>query len=281
MQESEAQESKPAGKSPEPQQKKERSSALDKIGYKILVLSGKGGVGKSTVAANLAIALTGKGRKVGLLDVDVHGPSIPKLMGLEGRQLTSDSNTVIPVSISSNLAVVSIGLALRDENEAVIWRGPMKHGVIKQFLEDVAWGERDFLVIDSPPGTGDEPLSVAQLVGERSGAVLVTTPQDVAVADVRRCVSFCQKIGIPILGVIENMSGFICPHCGNRTEIFRTGGGETLTRQMGLRLLGSLPIDPQVPYCGDTGISFLKHATTSDFAKNFEEIVQKIIDLTG
>ena len=195
------------------------------IKHKILVLSGKGGVGKSTVAANLAVSLSLAGKRVGILDVDIHGPSIPKMFHLEGEAVTNDGESIVPVEVG-DIKVLSIAFFLRNLDDAVIWRGPMKMNVIKQFLKDTAWGELDYLIIDSPPGTGDEPLSVCQLVDDADGAVIVTTPQDVSVADVRRSIRFCQSLRMPVLGVVENMSGFVCPHCGEVTNIFKTGGGK-------------------------------------------------------
>ena len=212
-----------------------------RIKHRILVLSGKGGVGKSSVAANLAIALASRGKTVGLLDVDIHGPSIPRILGIEespaelahpqsrrdggkaGGQAGpgGDSALLRPVPAMENLRVMSMGFLLENRETAVIWRGPMKYNVIKQFIKDVDWGELDYLVVDSPPGTGDEPLSVAQLLGAPSHAVVVTTPQELSLSDVRRCVTFCRQVQIPVLGIVENMSGFVCPHCGKQTAIFK------------------------------------------------------------
>ncbi len=250
------------------------------IGHKLLVMSGKGGVGKSTVAANLAASLALAGKNVGLLDVDIHGPSIPKLMGLEGEQVVVDGDEMVPLEIGANLKVMSIGFLLSSASDAVIWRGPMKYGVIQQFLKDVQWGTLDYLVIDSPPGTGDEPLSVAQLVGQPAGAVLVTTPQDLAIADVRRSVSFCERVGVPVVGIVENMSGLACPHCGGRIELFKSGGGESLAREMGVPFLGAVPIDPGIVECGDCGIPYTQRFSDSPAAGAFAAIVQKIADVT-
>jgi Mrp family chromosome partitioning ATPase len=223
------------------------------VGRKVLVLSGKGGVGKSTVAANLAIGLAAAGRKVGLLDVDVHGPSIPQLMGLRGRSADIARGAILPIQLTENLSVMSIAFLMQNLGDAVIWRGPMKAGVIRQFLQDVEWGPLDFLVVDSPPGTGDEPLSVAQNIGAHAAALIVTTPQDLAVSDVRRCVTFCRAISLPILGIVENMSGLTCPHCGERIDLFKTGGGEALAAEAAVPFLGRIPIDPQVVASGDAG----------------------------
>ncbi|MEA3364540.1 MAG: Mrp/NBP35 family ATP-binding protein [Candidatus Hydrogenedentes bacterium] len=260
------------------QEKIQLQGRMVQITRKLLVLSGKGGVGKSTVAANLAMALAMAGKKVGLLDVDLHGPSIPKILGLEGRRLGPDtSGAIAPIQLKENLAVVSIGLLLTSEKDAVIWRGPLKYKVIQQFLKDVAWGKLDFLIIDSPPGTGDEPLSVAQLVGEGAAAVVVSTPQDVAVADVRRSISFCNTLNLPVAGVIENMSGLICPHCGERIDLFKTGGAEKLAAEMGVPFLGSIPLDPEIVTSGDSGKPFVDAFPGSETAKAFSTAIQPLL----
>jgi len=243
------------------------------IRRKLLVLSGKGGVGKSTVAANLAVSLALAGKAVGLLDVDVHGPSIPKLLGLEGKQIGVSGEDMSPVHMSDNLAVMSIGFLLPSSSEPVIWRGPRKFHLIRQFLTNVAWGNLDYLVVDSPPGTGDEPLSVAQLVGSPAEAVVVTTPQDLAVADVRRCVSFCNSLSLPVAGIVENMSGFVCPNCGQQINLFKKGGGKALADEMSVPFLGSIPIDPDIVTSGDAGIPFVDDRTKSLGAKAFADIV--------
>ena len=245
------------------------------IGMKLLVLSGKGGVGKSTVAANLAASLAISGKSVGLLDVDIHGPSIPKLMGLEKEQLVTHGHEIAPIEVGS-LKVMSIGFLLHDPTNAVIWRGPMKYGMIQQFLKDVDWGPLDYLVIDAPPGTGDEPLSVAQMVGQPAGAILVTTPQDLAVADVRRSVSFCRQLSLPVIGIIENMSGLVCPHCQVEIPLFKTGGGEALAREMNVPFLGSIPIDPEIVACGDSGTPYAQRFAERAAAGRFAAMVQRI-----
>lgn len=247
------------------------------IGYKFLVLSGKGGVGKSTVAANLATALAQAGKRVGLLDIDVHGPSIPKLMGVETGQVQGIGEELLPVKVSENLAVMSIGFLLPDSRQPVIWRGPRKHGVIRQFLADVAWGRLDYLVVDSPPGTGDEPMSIAQLVGPSAGAIIVTTPQQVAISDVRRCVAFCNEVSLPVVGIVENMSGLVCPKCGERIDLFKRGGGMALAREMDVPFLGQIPIDPEVVMAGDAGIPLLRDGPQSPAAKAFSEVVDSIL----
>ncbi len=256
----------------------ELRTQMERIGRKILVLSGKGGVGKSTVAANLATALARAGLSVGLLDVDLHGPSIPQLMGLAGQRLGPNADRrLTPIRVRGNLSVVSVGLLLDSASDAVIWRGPMKYNVIRQLLKDVDWGRLDCLVIDAPPGTGDEPLAVAQLVGPGAEAVVVTTPQDVAIADVRRSVSFCRTLGVTVLGIVENMSGLACPHCGGVVELFKTGGGEALAAEMGVPFLGRVPLDPQVVASGDSGEPFMAAVDQSPAARAFARAVAPIV----
>ena len=252
---------------------------LGRIKHKIVVLSGKGGVGKSTVAVNLAVALSMAGKKVGLLDVDIHGPSIPKMLKLEHEALTGHDGRIMPIAIGE-LKVMSIGFMLREQDDAVIWRGPIKMGVIKQFLSEVEWGDLDYLVIDSPPGTGDEPLSVCQLIPDAAGAVVVTTPQEVAAADVRKSIDFCLKLNLPVLGIVENMSGFVCPKCGEVTEIFSSGAGQRLAEKYGVRLLGRIPIDPAVCRAGDDGKPFVYHFAETATAKAFEPVIAPILALS-
>ena len=251
---------------------------LDRIANRIIVLSGKGGVGKSTVSVNLAVALAEKKYKTGLLDIDIHGPSVPKMLGLEKKKPQITADGMQPVEYNEYLKVMSIGFLLNSSDDAVIWRGPMKMGVIKQFLKDVEWGDLDYLVVDSPPGTGDEPLSIAQLIDNPKSAVIVTTPQDVALTDVRKSVSFCRQINLPILGVVENMSGFACPHCGKSTDIFKTGGGSKMADDMGVQFLGEIPLESQIVENGDTGKTFTEKLPENSSARqNFNRIVEKII----
>jgi len=251
-------------------------SRLCRIGHKIIVLSGKGGVGKSTVAVNLAFGLLKAGKRVGLLDVDIHGPSIPTMLGLGNHRPKANPEGIVPIDLKG-LKVMSVGLFLSNQDEAIIWRGPLKMGVIKQFLMDVDWGELDYLIIDSPPGTGDEPLSVCQLIGDITGAVIVTTPQKVAAVDVRKSITFCQQLNVPVLGVIENMSGFVCPKCGEVTMIMGRDGGKLICQDMGVRFLGSLPIDPLIVEACDNGKIFLDEYASSPNAKLMEEVVKKIL----
>jgi len=243
----------------------------------ILVLSGKGGVGKSTVAANLAISLSLQGFTTGLLDTDFHGPSIPKLLGMEGTRVYSDDGKTLHPAEMGALRVISVDFLLGSRTDPVIWRGPMKMNVIKQLFEDVEWGELDFMVVDCPPGTGDEPLSVVQLVPDPTGAVIVTTPQEMSLSDVRRSIQFCRALKLPVLGVIENMSGFVCPHCGHRTDLFGSGGGEEMAKQMGVHFLGRIPIEPAIVSSGEEGKPFVYHQGKTDFARVFEGIVSDLL----
>ncbi len=242
----------------------------------MLVLSGKGGVGKSTVAVNLATALARTGKTVGLLDVDVHGPSIPKMLHLEDQRAETVNGQIMPVRAAENLLVMSVGLLLPRLDEPIIWRGPMKHSVIRQLLGGVDWGRLDYLVVDAPPGTGDEPLSIAQLAGPNAEAVIVTTPQDVAVSDVRRCIAFCEQVSARIIGIVENMSGWVCPHCGERTDLLTVGGGMALAEELGLAMLGQIPIDPSVVASGDAGMPFAGK-TDSPAAKAFASVVSEVL----
>ncbi len=252
---------------------------MENIAHKFLVLSGKGGVGKSTIAANLAVWLSMQGKNVGLLDIDIHGPSIPKLLALDDKGLQAEGDKIKPVLYSDTLKIMSIGFLLTDENNAVIWRGPMKHNIIKQFITDVKWGQLDYLVVDCPPGTGDEPLSVVQLIGSADGAVIITTPQQVSIVDVKKCITFCRQLNLPVLGVIENMSGFICPKCGQKTDVFKSGGGEIMANEMHVPFLGRIPIDPQIVQACDSGRPFVYHYNQSQTAKTFEKILEPILKL--
>ena len=247
------------------------------IKHAILVLSGKGGVGKSAVAVNLATEFAREGKRVGILDVDIHGPSIPGMFGLDGHKLIINGDTMLPILFTSNLSVMSIGFLLQDRSDAVIWRGPMKHGIIRQFIANFEWGELDYLIVDCPPGTGDEPLSIAQIVGKDAGAIVVTTPQRVSIDDVRKSIQFCRKLDLKILGVIENMSGFICPHCGEKSDIFDSGGGKTLAQEMNVPFLCSIPIEQGIVNSCDAGFPYVLSYRESHATKAIREAIQSIL----
>jgi ATP-binding protein involved in chromosome partitioning len=249
---------------------------LKKIRHKIIVLSGKGGVGKSTVSANLALALSEKGYKVGLLDSDLHGPSIPKMLGVENSRPKPTETGFNPVPVSPNLKVMSIAFLIQDKDSPVIWRGPLKMSAIKQFIGDCNWGKLDFLIVDLPPGTGDEPLSILQLIPHSDGAIIVTTPQDVALVSVRKSINFVKKMNMPVVGIIENMSGFKCPYCSKSIEIFKSGGGLKASKDFNLPFLGKVPLDPQIVDTGDSGEPFVVKNKESDAAKAFVNIVENI-----
>lgn len=257
---------------------------LDKIKHKIVVLSGKGGVGKSTVSANLAFALSNKGYDVGLMDCDLHGPSIPKILGIEDKRPEPLQNSIKPVLVSPKLRVMSMGFLLHDKDSPVIWRGPLKMAAIKQFIGDFDWGNLDFLVVDLPPGTGDEPLSIAQLIPKSDGAVIVTTPQDVALVSVRKSINFVKKMNMPVIGIIENMSGFKCPHCNKEIDIFKTGGGLKASKDFQVPFLGKVPLDTKIVMTGDSGEPFLEKNSSSETGKAIGKIVEnieKIVNKTG
>ena len=250
--------------------------SLQKIKNKLIVMSGKGGVGKTSVSVNLSIALAGKGYKVGIMDVDLHGPDVPRMLGLEGMLTLNQKLT--PMSFSENLQAVSVESLTQNKDDAIIWRGPIKHSAIRQFIADVEWGELDFLIIDSPPGTGDEPLSVAQTIPD-SKAIIVTTPQEVALADIRKSINFCKTVKMGIFGLIENMSGFTCPNCGEKIDLFGTGGGKRTADAMGVTFLGKIPFDLNVVACGDTGVSFQEKYKDSPVTKAFADIAEKMSKL--
>lgn len=250
---------------------------MKRVKHKILVLSGKGGVGKSSVSVNLAASLAMSGYNVGLLDIDIHGPSVPQMLALTGQQPNLKGNTIIPVSYKPNLKVMSIGFLLPGRDDAVIWRGPLKMKMIKQFLKDVDWGDLDYLIVDSPPGTGDEPMSIGQLLPKTDGAVIVTTPQQVSISDVRRSIRFCHSLSIKPLGVIENMSGFVCPSCGDRIDLFKTGGGAEMAKEMNVPFLGSIPIDKAIVDSCDAGEPFVYEHADTEAGKAFSAIVSGLI----
>ena len=257
-------------------EKRQLHENLQGVKHILLVMSGKGGVGKSTVATNLAMSLALQGYSTGLLDVDLHGPSVPKMLGIEGMSLMTDGEKLLPVE-TANLKVMSIGLSLSSPDQAVIWRGPVKYSVIRQFLAEVAWGELDYLVIDAPPGTGDEPLSVCQLLPQADGAIVVTTPQQMSATDVSKSLNFLSQVNFHVIGIIENMSGFACPHCGEVTQIFSEGAGEELAAKYKVPFLGRIPIDPQICVAGDTGKPFVYSYGKTATAKAFTQIVDAIV----
>lgn len=252
-------------------------TALQRIQHKILVFSGKGGVGKSTVAVNLAVTLAQSGLRVGLLDLDFHGPSVPTLLGLRKERAVQGGVGILPVE-AHEMKVMSVAFLLEKEDAAVIWRGPMKMATIRQLLTDVEWGDLDVLVFDAPPGTGDEPLSICQLIPDADGAILVTTPQEVALSDVRRSIRFCEQLRLPVLGVIENMAGFACPACGEIADIFRRGGGERMAGEMQVPFLGAVPLDAAIVRAGDEGIPYVQHAPDAPASVALREAVTPIVE---
>jgi len=236
-----------------------------------------GGVGKSSVAINIAVSFSKRGLKVGLLDADMHGPSVAKMLGFEGKRLTiAENGGILPFPVNSNLVAVSMASFLEDGDTPVIWRGPLKMSALRQFLAEVDWGKLDYLVIDSPPGTGDEPLSVCQLVKDLTGAIIVTTPQDIALLDSRKCVGFLRQLSVPILGILENMSGLTCPHCGKNIDIFKSGGGEKAAKELNVPFLGRLPFDPRIVETTDNGKPFVEMYPDSESAKVLDKICSSI-----
>jgi ATP-binding protein involved in chromosome partitioning len=249
------------------------------VKHVILVLSGKGGVGKSTVSVNLAFALANHGKNVGLLDLDFHGPTIPKMLGIEGKRALVFVNAIEPVHVTGNLAVMSMAFLLQDTSTPVIWRGPMKIRAIQQFLADVNWGSLDYLVVDLPPGTGDEALTIAQLAPNVKGAVIVTTPQNVAVMDAIKAAKFIEKIEVPVIGIIENMSGMICPHCGETIDLFSRGGGKKAAEDLGVPFLGAIPLDPEMVKAGDEGRPVILQNADSPTLKAVNEVMENLVRL--
>ena len=252
-------------------------STMERIKHKVVVMSGKGGVGKSTVSVNLAVSLAMAGYSVGLLDVDIHGPSVPQMLKMGNCGVMMNGDLILPQQIGS-LKVLSLGFMFDDPEGAIVWRGPMKIGVIKQFLSDVDWGDLDYLVIDCPPGTGDEPLTVCQLIDGDKGAIIVTTPQQVAANDVIKSLNFCKQMEFPILGIVENMSGFVCPDCGKVTEIFASGAGEALAEKFGVKLLAKIPIDPVICQGGDAGTPFIQAFAKTVPGRIFAEMADKLFE---
>lgn len=258
-------------------EKKRLEEKLFHIRYKIMVMSGKGGVGKSTVSTNLAASLALNGYEVGILDADLHGPDVPRMLGIESLHLKGRQGSVEPVQVFHGLKAVSMALFARERDKAIIWRGPAKHTAIKQFLGQVNWGDLDFLIIDLPPGTGDEPLSVVKITKDVDGAIIVTTPQDVALLDSRKAVSFSRLIEVPVLGIVENMSGMVCPHCKENIDLFKIGGGEKAATELGVPFLGRIPIDPRVVLSCDAGEPLVTGAAESEAKEAFDEITRRVL----
>jgi len=252
---------------------------MNKIRHKIAIISGKGGVGKSTVTVNLAMAFAMQGHKdkVGVIDADIHGPCIPKMLGLKGQTLIGGPGGMLfPVTGKLGIKVVSMDFLLPNDEAPVIWRGPLKMRVIQQFISDVTWGDLDYLLVDLPPGTGDEPLSVMQLIPDMDGVIIVTMPSEVSESVVKKSVTFAKQVGIPVIGIIENMSGFVCPECGAKIDVFKAGGGKRIADDMSIPYLGSIPLDPKICNDSDHGLSFIVENKTSPATKAFAEIVKKI-----
>jgi Mrp family chromosome partitioning ATPase len=258
------------------EERKAIARRLSRIKHKIIVMSGKGGVGKSTVAVNLAYTLAHHGCRVGLLDIDIHGPNVPKMLGIEGKRITGSDSALKPVLHGPNLKLMSIGFLLRSASDAVIWRGPLKMRIIEQFIKDVEWEDLDFLIVDAPPGTGDEPLSVCQMIDDADGALIVTTPQEVALTDIRKSITFCRQVSTRVLGVIENMSGFVCPHCGQRMDLFKSGGGARVAKEMQVPFLGEIPFDATVVDAGDSGVPITALAGDCAVTRAMRSIIERL-----
>ncbi|MBW2592455.1 MAG: Mrp/NBP35 family ATP-binding protein [Deltaproteobacteria bacterium] len=252
--------------------------SLQKIKNKFMVMSGKGGVGKTSTSVNLAIALSKKGFKVGLMDVDLHGPDVPRMLGLSGMLDLNANKKLNPMKYSENLSAVSIESLTPNKDDAIIWRGPIKYSAIRQFIADVEWGELDFLIVDSPPGTGDEPLTIAQTMSDAK-AIIVTTPQEVSLADVRKSINFCKTVKMDIFGLIENMSGLECPHCGEMIELFGSGGGEKTAADANINFLGKIPFDLNMVRAGDSGTCFQEKHADSSVALAFGNVAEKMAQL--
>jgi len=257
-------------------QEKMVQETLSRIQYKVLVMSGKGGVGKSTVAANLAVSLARMGREVGILDADVHGPNIPKMLGLDREKIMGTFQGMLPIPLYPNLKVLSMAFLLPNTDSPVVWRGPLKHTAFQQFLGEVEWGNLDYLIVDLPPGTGDEPLSIAHLIGEVDGAVIVSTPQEVALLDSRKAISFSRLLHVPVIGIVENMSGFKCPHCGKEIDLFKIGGGEKAAKELQVPFLGRIPLEPEIVINCDEGKPFVAARPESQAARAFRQITEQI-----
>ncbi|MDR4509517.1 MAG: Mrp/NBP35 family ATP-binding protein [Candidatus Brocadiaceae bacterium] len=251
------------------------------ITYKIVVMSNKGGVGKSTVTTNLGVTLAQKGFKVGIADADIHGPNIPMMLGVEGNRLKGSSEGVIPQEIIPNLKVASLSFLIEDPSMPIIWRDAAKWDFLCELMGSVCWGELDYLLVDLPPGTGNEAISIIELIGKVNGAVIVTTPQEVVLLDVKKSVYFSRDSGVPVIGIVENMSSLVCPHCKEHIDVFKTGGGEKICAELGVPFLGKIPLDPGITEKCDDGVAFVAAYPNSDGAKAFEEIVVKCEDFVS
>ncbi len=255
---------------------------IKNISNVLVVMSGKGGVGKSTVSANLAVELSNRGYQVGLVDADMHGPDIPQMLGLiDDKPVMDDNKKIVPVKYSNNLRVISIEYFLPTRDTPVIWRGALKHKMIEQFIKDIAWGKLDFLIFDLPPGTGDEALSIVQLIPKITGFVVVGTPQEVAMLDVKKAINFAKQLNAPVVGLIENMSGFVCPHCGETTYIFKKGTGEKVSKEFDINFLGSIPLEASVVEDGDDGTPMILSHPESNSAKSFTSVVDRVLSYSG
>lgn len=258
------------------------NETIKNINNVVVVMSGKGGVGKSTVSANLAVELSQRGFQVGLVDADMHGPDIPQMLGLvDDKPVMDENKKIVPVRYSNNLKVISIEYFLPARDTPVIWRGALKHKMIEQFIKDIAWGTLDFLIFDLPPGTGDEPLSIIQIIPKITGFVIVGTPQEVAMLDVKKAINFAKQLNTPIIGLIENMSGFVCPYCGKTTYIFKSGTGEKISKEFGINFLGSIPMESSVVEDGDDGTPMVVSHPESNSSNSFRSIVDAILAFPG
>jgi ATP-binding protein involved in chromosome partitioning len=265
---------------PKPPIPTEIAENMKGIKHKIVVLSGKGGVGKTTVATNLAVSFARRGKTAGIVDVDIYGPNVPKLLGLEGQHPTVDGEFILPIVGPEDVKVMSMGFLLRKDDDAVAWRGPLVARAITQFLANVRWGELDVLIVDLPPGTGDEILSILQSIPDIDGVVIVSTPQEVAVLDARRAIQLVEKMDVPVLGIVENMSEFLCPKCGESYKIFGEGAVKKASEEFGVDHLGALPLDPRVVSLSDEGSPFVIKEPESKVAKAFSELVDKLTEKT-
>ncbi|MBC2710669.1 MAG: Mrp/NBP35 family ATP-binding protein [Desulfosarcina sp.] len=263
---------------PQAQRDADVKSVLGRIKHKFIIMSGKGGVGKTSTSVNLSLTLASLGHQVGLMDVDLHGPDVPRMLGLSGMLDLGPNRKLNPMRYSKNLCVVSIESLTPTKDDAIIWRGPVKYSAIQQFIGDVGWGDLDFLLIDSPPGTGDEPLTVAQTIPDAK-AIIVTTPQEVSLADVRKSINFCKVVKMDIFGLIENMSGFACPHCQSVIDLFGSGGGEKTAVAASIPFLGKIPFDQKMVECGDAGVSYQQQHKDSPVSEAFRAVAQEMARL--